>query len=69
VAYYAPAPQVPYYAPQAAYYAAPAPCTSCYQPVVAARAVYGRPGYSIFGAPRFYVPGEPARNVLRAVTP
>jgi hypothetical protein len=27
------------------------------------------PGWSAYGTPRLYVPGEPVRNVLRAVTP
>jgi hypothetical protein len=30
---------------------------------------YVRPGWSIFGAPRVYVAGQPVRNVLRAITP
>jgi hypothetical protein len=70
VAYYAPTPQVTYYAPQAAYYAPVAqPCVNCYDPVVAARVVYGVPGRSMFGAPRLYVPGQPVRNTFRAITP
>jgi hypothetical protein len=45
-------PYTSYYAPYAAYYA-PA---------------YAVAGTSIYGTPQFYVPGEPVRNVLRAVT-
>lgn len=62
--YYAPAPYyaaapVPYYAAAPvvpAYYAAP----------VAVAPVYGRP---VIVHPKYYYPGQPVRNVLRAVTP
>jgi hypothetical protein len=80
---YAPAPYVSYYAPPAVY--APAPYVSYYAPaapyvaysprvayapvVVPYRVTYGVPGYSIYGTPRVYVPAEPVRNVVRAVTP
>jgi hypothetical protein len=81
VTYYAPSePQVTYYAPAASsyvtYYAAPAvsgyttyygstvtPYTTYYAPVV----YYGNT--SVYGIPRVYVPGQPVRNVLRAVGP
>jgi hypothetical protein len=53
VSHYPPAPRVAYYAPMA-------------QPTVAC---YGKPGRSIFGTPKVYVPGEPVRNILRAITP
>jgi hypothetical protein len=77
VTYYAPAtPQVTYYAPAApsytTYYAAPAvqPYTTYYAPAVQPTVVYyGAPGRSIYGTPRVYMPGQPVRNVLRAVTP
>jgi hypothetical protein len=78
-AYYDSAPYVAYYAPPAAYttyYASPyvsyyaSPYTTYYGPTVAAYpAYYARPGWSVFGAPRVYVPGQPVRNALRAVTP
>ena len=78
----APAPYVSYYAPPVAY-AAPAPCVSYYAPavpyatyyaapapaMVPYRAYYGVAGWSVYGTPRVYVPGEPVRNALRAVTP
>jgi hypothetical protein len=61
----APAPYVSYYAPAVPYatYYSPAPVVMPY------RAYYGVPGRSVFGAPRVYVPGEPVRNAVRAVTP
>lgn len=75
--YYAPAapccdaaPYVAYYAPPAytTYYAAP--YTAYYGPTVAAYpAYYARPGWSVFGAPRVYVAGQPVRNVFRVFTP
>ena len=72
-AYYAPAPYVSYYTPPvsyASYYAPAAPYATYYAPaVVPYRAYYGVPGWSAFGAPRLYMPGQPVRNVLRAVTP
>jgi hypothetical protein len=74
--YYAPVPRVAYYAAPpvatyATYYApAPQPYTTYYapapQPYVA---YYGALGSSIYGTPRVYMPGQPVRNVLRAVTP
>ena len=58
VSYYAPAaPAVPY----ATYYAPAAP--------VVVPAYYGVPGWSVYGTPRVYVPGEPVRMQSRAVTP
>ena len=54
-----------YVQPYATYYA-PASCGTCYSPVVG---YYGVAGRSMFGAPRVYVPGQPVRNVFRAVTP
>lgn len=77
--YYAPtycsrAPNVTYNAtaaPQRAYYAPVAqPYTTYYTPMAQPYAVYyGSAGRSIYGTPKIYVPGEPVRNVLRAVTP
>jgi hypothetical protein len=85
VAYQAPVTYTSYYAPTTAYaapvsyasYYAPAavPYTTYYSPRVVAAPVaystyyYGVPGTSIYGAPRVYVPGEPVRNTLRALTP
>jgi hypothetical protein len=82
VADYTPAPYVSYYAPAVApapyvtYYAPPAPYVTYYSPrvtyapvVAPYAAYYGRPGWSIYGAPRVYVPGEPVRNTLKAITP
>jgi hypothetical protein len=74
---YAPAPYVTYYAPPVAYaptpyvsYYAPAAPYVAYAPVVAPyRAYYGVPGWSIYGTPRVYVPGEPVRNTVKAVLP
>jgi hypothetical protein len=65
---YAPAPYVSYYAPAAPYAAYYSPYAT-YSPVVSYRAYYGVPGWSMYGAPRVYVPGEPVRNALKAVTP
>ncbi len=78
----APVSYVSYYAPPAAYaapvsyvsYYAPAtPYATYYAPPAVAvpyRAYYyGVPGWSVYGTPRVYVPGEPVRNTLRAVTP
>jgi hypothetical protein len=77
VTYYAPVtPRVTYYAPAApaygTYYAAPVvqPYATYYAPVVQPTVVYyGAVGTSIYGTPRLYLPGQPVRNVLRAVTP
>jgi hypothetical protein len=76
---YAPAPYVSYYAPAPSYatYYSPAPSyTTYYSPSVAYapavapyRVLYGVPGASIYGAPRVYVPGEPVRNTVKALTP
>jgi hypothetical protein len=82
VAYYGPAPVVPYgpvvstayYAPAPYYVAAPVVVPRRYYvaapvvaaPVVVAPAYYGRP---VIVRPKIYIPGEPVRNVLRAVTP
>lgn len=54
-----------------AYYA---PVTQAYPSrYVPAPRVYvpndGMAGWSIYGTPKVYVPGEPVRNVLRAITP
>jgi len=73
VSYYvppvAPAPHVSYYAPAAPYVTYYAPYAT-YAPIVApVRAYYAVPGVSNYGTPRVYVPGEPVRNVLKAVTP
>ncbi len=78
-AYYAPAPLVSYgpvvstsyYAPIPYYVASPV-VTPYYvaSPVavgaVAVGPIYGRP---VIVRPQIYVPGQPVRNVLRAVTP
>jgi hypothetical protein len=70
VAYYPPAPYVAYYPPPAPYAAYYPPAVAYPAPVIMPyRAYYGMPGWSMFGVPRLYVPGEPVRNVLRAVTP
>ena len=71
---YAPAPYVSYYAPPVPYTAYYSPYVAyspyaAYAPVMPYRAYYGVPGWSMYGTPRFYVPGEPVRNVVRAVTP
>lgn len=69
--YYAPAPYVTYYAPatpQVEYYAQSA--TTYYAPVVQPYVTYyGTVGSSIYGTPKVYVPGQPVRNTLRAITP
>jgi len=65
VSYYAPAAPAPYVS-----YYAPATSYVTYAPVVAPyRTYYGVPGVSIYGTPQVYVPGEPVRNALRAITP
>jgi hypothetical protein len=73
VAYYAPAPYVAYYPPAAVYppVAAYPPPYATYAPVVVppAPVQYVVPGRNIYGGPRLYVPGEPVRNAVRAVTP
>ncbi len=71
VTYYAPAPYVDYYVPPLAYTTYyPSSYVTYYGPtVVAYPAYYARPGWSVFGAPRVYVAGQPVRNVLRAITP
>ena len=74
VTYYAaPAPSVVYYAPVApyvTYYAPATPYVTYYAPVARPYvAYYGVPGWSVYGTPRVYVPGQPVRNALRAVTP
>ena len=66
---YAPAPYVSYYAPPVAYAAYYSPAPAYAAPVVPYRAYYGVAGWSVYGTPRVYVPGEPVRNALRAVTP
>lgn len=85
VSYYAPAtPEVTYYAPAtptySTYYAPAATYTSYYAaPAVPSYSTYYAPatvyyspyvvGRSVFGAPRVYVPGQPVRNTLKAITP
>lgn len=83
VANYAPAPYVVNYAltPYIANYAPATPYVSYYAPVAQRNAVYSPPaaqpyvtsyvpvGSSIYGTPKVYAPGEPVRNVLRAITP
>ena len=70
-AYYATAPYVAYYAPPVTYTTYyPSPYVTYYGPtVVAYPTYYARPGWSVFGATRVYVAGQPVRNVLRAITP
>lgn len=74
--YYPPAPYVTYNTsatPQVAYYAPAAqaqPYAMRYVPAVQPYvAYYGVAGRSLYGTPKVYVPGEPVRNVLRAITP
>jgi hypothetical protein len=62
VSYYAPAPHVTYYAPATPYVTYAAPVV---QPYVS---YYAAPGWTVVRTPRLYVPGQPVRNVLRAVT-
>jgi hypothetical protein len=65
---YAPVATTAYYAP-APYYVAPPVVTPYYvaSPVaVPVAPVYGRP---VVVHPKVYVPGQPVRNVVRAVTP
>ena len=70
-AYCDPAPYATYYTQRvvyAAYY--PSPYVTYYEPAIAAYPAYdARLGWSVFGAPRVYVAGQPVRNVLRAITP
>jgi hypothetical protein len=83
VAYYQPAPVVgygpvvrtAYYAPAPYYVASPvavpyaaAPVVTAYYggPVAVAPLYYGRP---VIVRPKIYIPGQPVRNVVRAVTP
>jgi hypothetical protein len=63
VSYYAPATYATYYTPYTSYYT---PTTSYY---AAAYVPYGVVGSSIYGTAKVYVPGEPVRNTLRAITP
>ena len=66
---YAPAPYTTYYAPAVPYATNYAPYAVAAPAAVPYRAYYGVPGWSAYGTPRLYVPGEPVRNALRAVTP
>jgi hypothetical protein len=83
-AYVAPAPVVTYRPVAPAYYAAPAPVITYRQPVTAyapSLPYYGATTYSTYPAvptvvarpvivsPKVYYPGQPVRNVLRAITP
>ena len=69
---YGPVVATSYYAPVASYYAAPTPylVASPYyaaSPIaVGAPLYYGRP---VVVHPKYYYPGRPVRNVIRAVTP
>jgi hypothetical protein len=68
-AYYAPAAYTVGYAPTTTYYA-PAATTAYYAPAVPASVIVnGRAGTSIYGTAKIYVPGEPVRNTIRAITP
>ena len=72
---YVPAPTVSYYAPARSYvtyyspYVAYSPAVAYAPAVVPYRVSYGALGWSIYGAPRVYVPGEPVRNTVKALTP
>jgi hypothetical protein len=71
VTYYEPAPYVTNYAP-APYVANYAPATYATYYTPAAQpyvSYYGSVGWSMYGTPTVYVPGQPVRNVLRAITP
>jgi hypothetical protein len=72
--HYASAPRTTYLAPAAprvAYYVPVAqPYTASFAPAAQPRvAYYGVAGWSLYGTPKVYVPGEPVRNVWRAITP
>jgi hypothetical protein len=75
VAAYAPVVTTAYYAPPAVYYPAPAPyyvASPIAMPYYAAAPVAVAPVYygpAVVVRPKFYIRGEPVRNVLRAVTP
>jgi hypothetical protein len=64
--YYAPVPVNSYYAPVTSYYAA-APVTTYSMPYSAYYAPVAAP-YAV-GRTTFYYPGQPVRNVLRALAP
>lgn len=81
---YAPAPVITYRPVAPTYYAAPTPVITYRPPVIAyapALPVYGATTYSTYPvvptvvarpvivSPKVYVPGQPIRNVLRAITP
>jgi hypothetical protein len=68
--YAASTPYTTYYAPTTTYSTYYEPYTSYYYPGYSTYYYgYGVPGTSVYGAPRYYVPGEPVRNTFRAVTP
>ncbi len=74
VVHYASAPRTTYLAPAAphvTYYVPVAqPYTVSFAPAAQPRvAYYGVAGWSLYGTPKVYVPGEPVRNVWRAITP
>lgn len=67
--YYAPAPVVTYRAPVATYHA---PIVTYRAPVVYSAPVYSAPvvvaPYAVV-RPKVYIPGQPIRNFVRAITP
>ena len=71
------APTTTYYAPTTAYYAptttayyAPAATTAYYAPATTVYyALAAVVGSSVYGTAKVYVPGQPVRNALRAITP
>ncbi len=70
VASYAPAAYVTSYAPVTPYVSYYSPYAVSYAPVASPYAVYyGVAGWSVYGTPKVYVPGEPVRNSVRALTP
>lgn len=69
VSYYPAAPVVSTYRPVVSTYQ---PVVSTYRPVVTAyppAVSYGYAGSPVVVRPKVYVPGQPIRNVLRAITP
>lgn len=69
---YAPAPYVVNYAPptHVACGAPAQPCTTGCEPGIQPYTVcYNTTGWSIYGTPKVYVPGQPVRNLWRAITP
>ena len=72
---YAPAGDVTYYSPVTSGWPSCSAGVTYYAPVAQPYVSYYTPayspyvaGWSIYGAPRVYVPGQPVRNVFRALT-